>query len=204
GGGGGGGRVRGLDFEGRWLDARRQLPIPTVGGRARLSGDDILFANGSYVEPRNVFEYRASANETVKLPLTTPPPVDLSDVEVVREFATSKDGTKVPVNIMIPKGAKRDGTNPCLVTGYGGHGVNRVPAFAPERRVLFDHGFIVAEANLRGGGEFGEAWHRAGALEHKQNVFDDFAAVLQHMIDRKYTSPEHLAIIGGSNGGLLM
>jgi prolyl oligopeptidase len=196
--------LRCFDFDGRPLDAPKQLPISTVGGLARLTGDDILFANGSYVEPRNVYEYRAKANETVKLPLTTPPPVDLSDVEVVREFATSKDGTKVPVNIMIPKGAKRDGTNPCLVTGYGGYGVNRVPSFSPERRVLFDHGFIVAEANLRGGGEFGEAWHRAGALTHKQSVFDDFATALQHLIDRKYTSPEHLAIIGGSNGGLLM
>jgi prolyl oligopeptidase len=128
----------------------------------------------------------------------------MSDVEVVRDFAVSKDGTKVPVNIMIPKGAKRDGTNPCLVTGYGGYNANRVPTFRPEQRILFNHGFIVAEANLRGGGEYGEAWHRAGNLTHKQNVFDDFAAVLQFMIDQKYTSPEHLAIIGGSNGGLLM
>ena len=110
----------------------------------------------------------------------------------------------VPVNIMIPKGVKLDGTNPCLVTGYGGYGVNRVPTFVPERRILFDHGFIVAEANLRGGGEYGEAWHKAGNLTNKQNVFDDFAAVLQLMIDGKYTSPEHLAIMGGSNGGLLM
>ena len=123
---------------------------------------------------------------------------------MVRVFVRSKDGTKVPVNIMIPKGVKLDGTNPCLVTGYGGYGVNRVPTFVPERRILFDHGFIVAEANLRGGGEYGEAWHKAGNLTNKQNVFDDFAAVLQIMIEGKYTSPEHLAIIGGSNGGLLM
>ncbi len=196
--------VRCFDFDGRPLDAPKQLPISTVGGLARLTGDDILFSNGSYVEPRSVYEYRAEKNETIKLPLTTAPPVSLSDVRVVREFATSKDGTKVPVNIMIPKGATLDGMNPCLVTGYGGYGVSRVPSFVPERRILFDHGFIVAEANLRGGGEFGEAWHRAGALTHKQNVFDDFAAVLQHMIERKYTSPEHLAIMGGSNGGLLM
>jgi prolyl oligopeptidase len=196
--------VRCFDFDGKPLDAPKQLPISTVGGLARLTGDDILFSNGSYVEPRSVYEYRAKANETVKLPLTTPPPVDLSDVEVVREFAVSKDGTKVPVNIMIPKGAKRDGTNPCLVTGYGGYGVSRAPGFAPERRILFDRGFVVAEANLRGGGEFGEAWHKAGNLTNKQNVFDDFAAVLQHLIEHKYTSPEHLAVIGGSNGGLLM
>ncbi len=196
--------MRCFDFDGKSLDAPKQLPISTVGGLARLTGDDILFSNGSYVRPREVYEYRAAANETVKLPLTTAPPVDLSDVEVVREFVRSKDGTMVPVNIMIPKGVKLDGTNPCLVTGYGGYGVNRVPTFVPDRRILFDHGFIVAEANLRGGGEYGETWHRAGALVNKQNVFDDFAAVLDLMIQEKYTSPEHLAIIGGSNGGLLM
>ncbi len=196
--------VRCFDCDGKPLDAPKQLPISTVGGLARLTGDDILFSNGSYVQPREVYEYRAKTNETVKLPLTTPPPVDLSDVQVVREFVRSKDGTMVPVNIMIPKGVRLDGKNPCLVTGYGGYGISREPAFAPERRILFDHGFIVAEANLRGGGEYGEAWHRAGALTHKQNVFDDFAAALDLMIQEKYTSPEHLAIIGGSNGGLLM
>jgi prolyl oligopeptidase len=196
--------VRCFDFDGKKLDAPKQLPVSTVGGLTHLTGDDILFSNSSYVEPRGVYEYKAKPNETVKLPLTTPPPVDLSDVEVVREFATSKDGTKVPVNIMIPKGAKRDGANSCLATAYGGYGINRVPAFVPERRILFDNGFIVAEANLRGGGEFGEAWHKAGNLTKKQNVFDDFVAVLQLLIDRKYTSPEHLATEGGSNGGLLM
>jgi prolyl oligopeptidase len=196
--------IRCFGHDGRRLDAPKQLPISSVGGLARMGGDDVIFSNGSFVEPRNVFLYRAASNETVRLPLNSPPPVEMRDVEVVREFATSKDGTKVPVNIMIPKGAKRDGSNPCLVTGYGGYGISRTPSFNPASRVLFDHGFIVAEANLRGGSEFGEAWHRAGNLENKQNVFDDFAAALQHLVDRQYTSPEHLAIIGGSNGGLLM
>ena len=196
--------VRCFDFDGKPLDAPKQLPISTVGGLARLTGDDILFADGSYVEPRNIYEYHAKTNETLKLPLNTPPPVELSDVRVKRVFVRSKDGTMIPVNIMIPKGVKLDGTNPCVVTGYGGYGVNRVPTFVPERRILFDHGFIVAEANLRGGGEYGEAWHKAGNLTNKQNVFDDFAAVLQFMIDGNYTSSERLAIMGGSNGGLLM
>jgi prolyl oligopeptidase len=151
-----------------------------------------------------VYLFRAKSGETQKLPLTSAPVVDFSDVKVVREFATSKDGTKVPVNILIPKGAKLDGTNPCLVTGYGGYGSNREPGFVPERRVLFDHGFVVAVVNLRGGGEYGEEWHRAGMLTRKQNVFDDFAAALKFLIDKKYTSPEKLAIEGGSNGGLLM
>src|SRR5205085_11424752 len=109
-----------------------------------------------------------------------------------------------PVNILVPNGAKLDGTNPCLVTGYGGYGVNIEPGVHPNWRVLFDHGFVVAVVNLRGGGEYGEAWHTAGNLTHKQNVFDDFAAALKRLIDRKYTAPEHLAIEGGSNGGLLM
>jgi prolyl oligopeptidase len=201
---GGPSALRCFDSEGKALDAPKQLPISTVGGLTPLTGDDILFSNGSYVDPRSIYEYRAKSNETVKMPLTSPPPVDMSDVEVVREFAVSKDGTKVPVNIMIPKGAKRDGSNPCLVTGYGGYAINLEPAFRPAWRILFDHGFVVAVANLRGGAEFGEEWHRNGMLTKKQNVFDDFAAALKHMIERKYTSPAHLAIEGGSNGGLLM
>ncbi len=101
--------VRCFDFDGKPLDAPKQLPISTVGGLAHLTGDDVLFSNGSYVEPRDVYEYRAKAKETVKLPLATPPPVDLNDIQVVREFAVSKDGVKVPVNIMMPKGTKLDG-----------------------------------------------------------------------------------------------
>jgi prolyl oligopeptidase len=197
-------QIRAFDLDGKPQEAPRQLPVSTVGDMAHLTGDDLIFANGSYIEPRNVYLFTARTSQTVKLPLTSPPPVSLSDVQVVREFATSKDGTKVPVNILIPKGAKRDGTNPCLVTGYGGYGISLAPGFHPEWRVLFDHGFVVAVANLRGGGEYGEAWHRSGALIHKQNVFDDFAAVLQHMIERGWMSPQHLAIEGGSNGGLLM
>jgi prolyl oligopeptidase len=140
----------------------------------------------------------------VKSPLTSPPAVNFKDVRVVREFARSKDGTKVPVNILIPKGARRDGRNPCVVTGYGGFGHSIRPSFQPAYRVLFDQGVVVAVANLRGGGEYGEAWHRAGMLTRKQNVFDDFTAVLEHLVERRYTSSARLGIMGGSNGGLLM
>src|SRR5262249_29569096 len=149
---------------------------------------------GFVTEPPAVYLFRAKTAETAKLPLTSPPVVDHSDVKVVREFATSKDGTKVPVNILVPKGAKLDGSNPCLVTGYGSSNITFEPRFRPAWRVLLDHGFVVAAANLRGGGEFGEEWHKAGMLTKKQNVFDDFAAVLKHVIDRKYTSSERLAI----------
>ena len=196
--------VRVFDGAGKPQPAPKQLPVSTVGELVRLQDDDILYTNGSYIEPRNHYRFRASKGEVVKLPLTSAPPVQFADINAVREFATSKDGTKVPVNIMIPKGTKRDGTSPCLVSGYGGYGSSRVPAFAPVWRVLFDHGFIVAQANLRGGGEYGEEWHQNGALTRKQNVFDDFAAVVEHLIDNRYSAPEHLAILGGSNGGLLM
>jgi prolyl oligopeptidase len=136
--------------------------------------------------------------------MATESTVDLSGVKVVREFATSKDGTKVPVNLLIPAGVKLDGSNPTLATAYGGYGHSNTPSFVPTREILLSRGFILAIGNIRGGGEFGEPWHRQGNLTNKQNVFDDFAAVLQHLIDQKYTSPEHLAIQGGSNGGLLM
>jgi prolyl oligopeptidase len=130
--------------------------------------------------------------------------VDFSDCEVVRAFAQSKDGTQVPVNIIHRKGITLDGSHPVLLTGYGGYGVNISPAFVSSRRVWIEQGGIFAEANIRGGGEFGETWHREGMLTKKQNCFDDFAAVMQFMIDQGYTSSEKLAILGGSNGGLLM
>ena len=196
--------IRCFDLDGKPLPAPKQPKVGAVGGLTRAGVDDVVFGASSFTEPGSQFLYRANSNETKKPPLTSPPVVDLSDVQVEREFATSKDGTKVPVNILIPKGAKLDGSNPCLVTGYGGYSVNIEPHFDPVSRILFDHGFVVAVVNLRGGGEFGEEWHHAGNLTRKQNVFDDFDAALQHMIDRKYTSPEKLAIEGGSNGGLLM
>jgi prolyl oligopeptidase len=122
----------------------------------------------------------------------------------VRKFTTSKDGTRIPVNILYQKGLKRDGKNPTLVTGYGGFGISMTPTFSAVRKVLLEQGFVWAIANIRGGSEYGDAWHRGGNMTHKQNVFDDFAAALHYVIDEKYTSPSLLAIEGGSNGGLLM
>ena len=127
------------------------------------------------------------------------------DAEVVRDFAISKDGTRVPVNIIRRKGLKLDGTNPTLLYGYGGYGISEKPYFLGSfARLWLDQGGVYVDANLRGGGEYGEEWHMAGNLTHKQNVFDDFLACAQYLIDQKYTSPAHLAIFGGSNGGLLM
>ena len=130
--------------------------------------------------------------------------VSFADAEAVREMATSKDGTKVPVNILKRKDTKLDGSNPVMLSGYGGYGISLQPGMNPLSRIWLDMGGVVAVANLRGGGEFGEEWHRAGNLAKKQNVFDDFYAVAKHLVDAKYTNPQKLAIQGGSNGGLLM
>lgn len=130
--------------------------------------------------------------------------MDFSDIEVVREFATSKDGTQVPLNILRRKGTPLDGNNPTLLTAYGGYGISLRPEFNFTDRIWFDRGGIKVIANIRGGGEYGEAWHFGGNLTHKQNGFDDFAASAQHLIERGYTKPARLATEGGSNGGLLM
>jgi prolyl oligopeptidase len=201
---GGPSEVRVFDLDGKPQPGPTRPPVSAAHDLTPLAGDDLLFAGTSYVEPPGQHLFRAKTGETVATPLDEKPPVSLEDVRVEREFATSKDGTKVPVNILIPKGVERDGQAPCLVTGYGGYAISIEPAFNPAWRVLFDRGIVVAVANLRGGAEFGDEWHEAGRLTRKQNVFDDFAAACRHMIDRKYTSPERLAVEGRSNGGLLM
>jgi prolyl oligopeptidase len=197
--------LRVFDYRYGWqLATPEQLKTANVYEVEALAGDKILFGNSSYLEPPAFYTFDAGDRETKKTALASQSPVDFSDVEVVREFAASKDGTQVPVNILFRKGTQLDGTNPCVATGYGGYGISIAPSFRAVDRVLLDQGFVLAEANLRGGGEFGEAWHLAGNLTRKQNVFDDFAAVCQHLVDRKYTSREKLGIVGGSNGGLLM
>jgi prolyl oligopeptidase len=199
---GGPSEIRLFDLTGKALPKPEQLPVGAVWGLTPLGEGTMLFANNSYLQPRAW--YRFEGGVTTKTALEDGTPVQLDGVEVRREFAVSKDGTKVPLNILLPKGAKLDGENPCLVTGYGGFNVSLAPRFGAIRKVLLEQGVIVVVANLRGGSEFGEAWHTAGNLTQKQNVFDDFAAVLEHLAARKYTRAGRLAITGGSNGGLLM
>ena len=201
---GGPSELRVFDLDGKRLSGPKQLPVSTVGGLTRLEADDILFGDTSFVAPPAVYQFFAEQNRTEKTRLATDSPVNFSDVEVVRQFATSNDGTKIPVNILFPKGLKRDGKNPAFVTGYGGYGISMTPTFSAVRHILLEQGFVYAIANIRGGSEYGETWHRQGNLTHKQNVFDDFSAALHYLIDQKYTSPNRLAIEGGSNGGLLM
>lgn len=201
---GGPSEIRVFDLEGKQLEAPAQPPIASAGGLRWGPDGSVLFSAGSYTTANATYQYYPSSGVTAVTDFRYELPVSFDDVEVTREFATSKDGTKVPVNLLYPRGTKLDGTNPCLITGYGGYGVSLTPHANSLNRILLDHGFVVGVANIRGGGEYGEEWHLEGNLTNKQNVFNDFAAVLGHVIDRGYTSSEHLAIEGGSNGGLLM
>jgi prolyl oligopeptidase len=175
-----------------------------VGGLHCWHGDELLFANTSFLVPPGWYEWEPGLATPHPTALRTTSPADFDDIEVVREFAKSKDGTKIPISILRKKGIKLDGKNPTLLTGYGGYGISLTPAFSSTRRIWFDAGGVYAVANLRGGGEFGEEWHLAGNLTHKQHVFDDLIACAEHLIQRKYTSPDKLAVMGSSNGGLLM
>ena len=180
------------------------LPVSSVSGLASWHGDKLVFGNVSYLKPFAWYTYDPAAGVVRRTALYMTSPVDFDDIEVVREFATSKDGTKVPLNILCQKGLKRDGRNPTLLYGYGGYGISLTPRFDSTRRIWFDAGGVYVVANLRGGGEYGEQWHKAGNLTHKQHVFDDFIAAAQHVIKRRYTNPSKLAVEGASNGGLLM
>ncbi len=201
---GGPSEIRVFDLDGKPQPGPKQLPVSAAGGLASLGSDRVLFENKSFVEPPAWYQFDPKTGTTTKTKLATTSPVDVSGAEVVREMAKSKDGTLVPVNIMMAKGTKLDGQNPVVVNGYGGYGVNITPRFRPYYYALLEQGVIYAVANIRGGGEFGEQWHRQGNLLNKQNVFDDFAAVIEHLVARGYTSPAKLGCIGGSNGGLLM
>jgi len=132
------------------------------------------------------------------------PSIDPTAYEVAQEWFKSKDATSVPMFVVHKKGLQKTGHNPTLLTAYGGFNVSLTPAFSRTAYLWMEHGGIYAVANLRGGAEFGEDWHRAGMLDKKQNVFDDMIAAAEHLISEKYTDPKHLAIQGGSNGGLLM
>lgn len=180
------------------------LPVSSVGGLYCWHDDDLQFGNVSYLKPFAWFTSNPAAKTVRRTALSMTAPADFDDIEVVREFATSRDGTKVPLNILRKKGLKLDGQNPARLYGYGGYGISLTPGFDVTRRIWFDAGGVYVVANLRGGGEYGETWHKAGNLTHKQHVFDDFIAAAEHLIKRRYTNPRKLAVEGGSNGGLLM
>ena len=202
-------RVRVLDRSGGALGV---VPLPEASAVYQVlperGRDALLVQSASYVEPTTWYRFEPGADggagRLAKTALTVEFPVSLRDATVSREWAVSKDGTRVPLTVIAPKGAPRDGTSPALLTGYGGYGISGTPQFDPGLRIWLDHGGVFAHANLRGGGEFGQAWHDGGRLLKKQNVFDDFVACAEHLVKAGYTSPRRLAIEGGSNGGLLM
>ena len=201
---GGPSQIRRFDLDGK---NPTTVPVPSISSVQEMVAEPdgtLLFRDTSYTEPAAWFKVAAGNNEPTKTALVSTSPVSFSDIEVTREFATSKDGTKVPLNILRRQGTRQDGNNPVLLYGYGGYGISMSPAFDFTKRLWFDRGGIYVVANIRGGGEFGEEWHKAGNLTKKQTVFDDFAAAAQYLIEKKYTRPEKLALMGGSNGGLLM
>ena len=190
------------------LDGKNEtiVPIPQISAVTEmesLEDNSLLFRDVSYTEPAAWF-HLVGNEPPKKTALVNNSPVSFADIEVSREMAPSKDGTRVPLNIMRKKGTTLDGNNPTLLYGYGGYSLSMQPNFDFVRRLWFDRGGVYVVANIRGGGEFGEEWHKGGNLTKKQNVFDDFAASAEYLINEKWTRPEKLAVLGGSNGGLLM
>ncbi|HZR24647.1 MAG TPA: prolyl oligopeptidase family serine peptidase [Vicinamibacterales bacterium] len=200
---GGPSQLRVFDLAGKLQQKVALEPISSVTDLEPLDGDDVLYSAQSYVTPPAYYRV-GPRGAPAKTALAVTSPADYSDTLVTRVDATSKDGTKIPLNIVMRKGTALNGKNPTLLYGYGGYLISEVPSFSPTRRVWLDQGGIYVVANIRGGGEFGDAWHQAGKLTKKQNVFDDFYAAAKYLVDQRYTSPASLAIMGGSNGGLLM
>ncbi len=185
----------------------REIPLPALGSVAGISSrwesSEAFFQYSSFVIPPQIYRYDVVGGSE-RLWAQTQVPLESGGFEVKQVWCRSKDGTRVPMFIVAKKGLKLDGSNPALLTGYGGFNLNITPAFSAEAAVWVESGGVFALANLRGGGEFGEKWHQAGMLARKQNVFDDFVAATEWLISNRYTSPAKMAITGTSNGGLLM
>ena len=196
-------RVYGLD--GKPSGTIATPGVADVTELVAMDDGSLLFDVSGYLKPRYFARWTPASNTVAETGLKQTSPADFSDAQVTRVFATSKDGTKIPINIISRKGTKLDGANPTVLYGYGGYGISMTPEFiGGAGRVWLDANGIFSVANIRGGAEFGERWHQGGALLNKQNVFDDFAAAGQYLIDQHYTSHDKLALFGESNGGLLM
>jgi prolyl oligopeptidase len=197
------------ELELRDLDGKhvRNVTLPGIGTSFGLVGnpdeDTAYYAFTSFTEPQLIFKTSiksGKAQEWARVKIN----VDTSGMVTDQIFYPSKDGTKISMFIIHKKDAVKDGKNPTVLYGYGGFNVNLTPGFASTRAFWLEQGGVYAIPNLRGGGEYGEEWHRAGMKLHKQNVFDDFVAAADALVKEGWTSPEHLAIQGGSNGGLLV
>jgi len=195
-------RLFGLDG---WPRGEIALPEPgsVAGLSARNDGRELYLNFTSFLRPATIYHY--DFKQQTLVPFHAPQPAfDASKYETRALFYNSKDGTRVPLFVTLRKGTKLDGSHPTMLYGYGGFNVSIVPSFSPAVAGWLEMGGVYAVANLRGGGEYGEAWHRAGTRERKQNVFDDFIAAAEYLVREKYTTPSRLAIRGGSNGGLLV
>ena len=192
------------------LDGKKlaDIPLPAIGDVFSVSGrydrDEIFFGFQSYTVPPSIYRVDLPGIKSALWAKVDAPSIDPSAYDVQQVWYVSKDGTKVPMFVVSKKGIEKNGKNPTLLYGYGGFNISLKPTFNRSMYLWMEHGGIYAVANLRGGSEFGEDWHRAGMLEKKQNVFDDFIAAGEFLIAQKYTDRDHLAIYGGSNGGLLM
>ena len=198
-------RLRLFALDGR---AVAEIALPGIGSvgwplSARGSVPELFYSFASFLSPDRAYRYDLRSRKSVPF---RPPrvPFDERAYETRQVFYTSKDGTRVPMFVTAAKNLKRDGNSPTLLTGYGGYGAAVRPGYEPDLPLWLELGGIYAVANLRGGGEYGEEWHRAGMLERKQNSFDDFIAAAEYLIAERYTSPRKLAIYGHSNGGLLI
>jgi prolyl oligopeptidase len=186
---------------------QRDITLPGAGTIAGLSGredtPDIWFLFSSPLTPSTVYHYHPEAKHLS--PFEAPPSaVDVSAFETRALFATSKDGTRVPFFMTARKNLPRDGGSPAMLYGYGGFSVSTTPGYRADVPAWLEKGGVWVTVSMRGGAEYGESWHRAGMLEKKQNVYDDFIAVAEHLVEEKVTSPAKLGVMGGSNGGLLV
>jgi prolyl oligopeptidase len=188
--------------------ARREVPLPGLGALTALSGGrdvaELFYGFTGFFAPTTIFDVQLGAAPESVVWRALAAPVDPAAFEVERVMVTSRDGTRVPLFLAHRKGLPRDGTHAALLTGYGGFDVNMLPAWTPSAIPFLESGGTYALAILRGGGEYGESWHRAGMLANKQNVFDDFIAAATWLHAERVTAADRLAISGGSNGGLLV
>ncbi len=194
-----------FDLDGKKLN---DLTLPAIGTVYSTGGkwnhDELFYGFQSFTFAPSIYRYDLKDGSTSLWTKVDAPSIDASAYDVQQEWFNSKDGTRVPMFVVHKKGLQKNGKNPTLLTGYGGFNLSLTPTFSRTAYLWMEHGGVYAVANLRGGAEFGEDWHRAGMLDKKQNVFDDMIAAAEHLILEKYTDKHHLAIQGGSNGGLLM
>ena len=197
-------QVKVFDLMGKLV---REVELPGIGTASGFGGkrdqQETFFSFSSFNQPPSSYRYDLATGKTA-LVRSASVDFDPNDFEVNQVFFKSKDGTRVPMFISHKKGLKLDGSNPTLLYGYGGFNISLTPSFSISKLQWMEMGGIYAMANLRGGGEYGKAWHKAGTKTNKQNVFDDFIGAAEYLIESKYTSAQHLGIQGRSNGGLLV